>query len=91
VLFFQIKVIDLWLDPKSSKRKRCDFMVMPSNLERVLERLNETNIKSKIMINDLQRLIDNENPSNMTIPTQDYSFRTGKCYDMGKKYTPKMY
>jgi hypothetical protein len=76
--FFHIKVIDLWLDPKSSKKKRCDFMVMPYNLERVLGRLNETNIKSKVMINDLQRLIDNENPANMTQPAQDFNFRTGK-------------
>lgn len=52
-------------------------MVMPSNLKRVQERLNGTNIKSVVMINDLQRLIDDENPVNMTIPSPDYHFRTG--------------
>jgi len=52
-------------------------MVMPSKLERVLGRLNERNIKSKVMINDLQQLIDNENPANLTKQTQDYNFRAG--------------
>jgi Carboxypeptidase activation peptide len=53
-------------------------MVLPSKLEHVLGRLNDRNIKSKVMINDLQQLIDNENPANLTKQTQDYNFRAGK-------------
>jgi hypothetical protein len=30
------------------------------------------------MINDLQRLIDNENPANISKQAQDYNFRAGK-------------
>lgn len=30
------------------------------------------------MINDLQQLIENENPANMTNPAQDDNLRTGK-------------
>jgi len=54
-------VIDMWRDSKE-KRSSYDFLVMSYNLEFISKRLNESNIKPTLMIADVQKLINEENP-----------------------------
>ncbi|CAB3384918.1 Hypothetical predicted protein [Cloeon dipterum] len=53
-------LIDVWLHVKSKKSSRAEFMVMSSYIPKVLSMLYDAGIQPKIVIPNMQRLIEKE-------------------------------
>ncbi|XP_065344043.1 carboxypeptidase B-like [Cloeon dipterum] len=54
------ELIDVWLHKRSKKRSRAEFMVLRENMQEVLSLFYEADIQPKIVIPNMQRLIEKE-------------------------------